>query len=531
MQNFTQKFPNAIPCYTPMQIYALEKNWFQSNDSFGLMQQASWQMAHWLKSNFPQTQKIVLIAVGNGNNSGDGWALASFLQQLCANWQIHVLEVAPPTTDNAKKAKALFSGEILDLTTFLNLQGNGKYWHFDSIIDGLFGIGLNKKPTGDFAKVIDWINAYKQRFPTCQVISIDVPSGLNASDGKVYDKTAIKANTTLCLLARKVGLHLQDSKDYVGEVVDLPLIPVTSDSDFFYHNQIPNFPKRLNVSHKGSYGHVLIIGGNQLDKGETKGQGMAGASLLSASCAFATGVGKVTVACHFNFHSTVITTLPDAMTADLHQTISVTKLIERVDVIALGMGLGRDKTSFDLFRVYLKAVLDNHKQCVIDADGLYHLASLASSKLKVDKNLMQKLHTATLYFTPHSGEAARLLNCDFSQIDSDKISALHNLAEKFGGTWLIKGANTLILENGKVHSCGLGNAGMATAGMGDSLSGVVAGMLAQSELLKLAYPLLTATLVHAKAGDKLAKKVGETALSANTMAKTIGKVIERLTIE
>lgn len=529
MQNFNQTFPHAIPCYTPNQIYALEKNWFKLNDSFGLMQQASWQMAHFiktksLKNNFPQNPQTVLIAVGNGNNGGDGWVLATFLTQLCPNWQISVLEIAPPTTENAKQAKSLFNGNIFDLDNFLTLQKTLNF-HFDIIIDGLFGIGLNKQPKGDFAKIIHWINTYKQRFENCQIIAIDVPSGLNATDGKVYDKTAIKADITLCLLARKVGLYLQDSKDYVGQIVDLPLIPVTQATDFYYHTHVPTFPKRQNNTHKGSYGHVLIIGGNQLESGDEAGQAMAGASLLSASCAFATGVGKVTVACHTNFHNAIITALPNAMTADLHNVNSVANLIESVDVIALGMGFGRDKQSFDLFKSYLTAILTAKKSCIIDADGLYHLASLAQSKSKADKNLLKNVKKANLYFTPHSGEAGRLLDCDYSQIDSDKISALKNLTEKFGGTWLIKGTNTLVLEHEKLHICGLGNAGMATAGMGDCLAGVVAGLLAQKEILQDDYPLLTATLIHAKAGDNLAQKNGETALSANDMAEQIGKVL------
>lgn len=530
MQNFTQTFPHAIPCYTPNQIYALEKNWFKLNDSFGLMQQASWQMAHFiktksLKNNLPQNQQSILIAVGNGNNGGDGWALATFLTQLCPHWQITVLEIAPPTTENAKHAKALFNGTIFDLHTFLKLQ-QALNFHFDMIIDGIFGIGLNKAPTGDFAKIINWINAYKKRFKNCQIIAIDVPSGLNATTGKVYDKTAIKADITLCLLARKVGLHLQDSKDYVGKNIDLPLIPVANDTQIFYHSHVPTLPKRPNVSHKGSYGHVLIIGGNQLESGNEAGQGMAGASLLSASCAFATGVGKVTVACHTNFHNAIITALPNAMTADLHNINSVANLIESVDVIALGMGFGRDKASFDLFKSYLIAILQAKKSCIIDADGLYHLASLAQSKSKADKNLLKNVKKANLYFTPHSGEAGRLLDCDYSQIDSDKITALKSLSEKFGGTWLIKGAETVVFENENIHICGLGNAGMATAGMGDCLAGVVAGLLAQQRILQNAYPLLTATLIHAKAGDNLAKSMGETALSANGMAKTIGEILQ-----
>lgn len=513
-QSIEPTFPLAIPCFTPKQIYQIEKNWFKTNDSFGLMQQASWQMATWLRNNFAQTQKTVLIAVGNGNNGGDGWALATFLTQLCSNWQITVVEIAPTITNTAQQAKASFNGMVFDLDSFLNLQQTLNF-HFDIIIDGLFGIGLNKAPTGDFANIINWINHYKKRFQHCQIIAIDVPSGLNATDGKVYSKTAIKADITLCLIARKVGLHLQDSKDYVGKIIDLPLIPVTVESDYFYHTHVPTLPKRPNNSHKGSYGHVLIIGGNHL----SNGNGMAGASLLSASCTFAVGAGKVTVACHTNFHQAIITALPNAMTADLHKPKVVCDLIKNVDVVAIGMGLGRDKASFNLFKTYLQAIIDEKKLAIIDADGLYHLASLP-------KNWLNRLKKSKLYFTPHSGEASRLLACDFAKIDSDKLTAIKQLSEQFGGTWLIKGAETIVLENDNLHICGLGNVGMATAGMGDCLSGVVAGLLAQNNILQLANPLLTATLIHAKAGDTLAKDMGEYALSAKDMANAIAEILQ-----
>lgn len=520
-QSFIDQFlaHHAIPCYTPEQIYGFEKDWFTHNDSFGLMQQAAWQMANWLKQSFKQSQKTVLIVTGNGNNGGDGWALASFLTSLCPAWQITVLQIASPTTEDAKQAKKRFKGDVFDLATFLTLQER-VYFHFDCIIEALFGIGLNKQPKGDFAKIIDWINMYKQRFATCQVIAIDVPSGLNARTGEVYTHVAIKADITLCLLARKVGLHLKDSKDYVGEVIDLPLIPVPPTGKIFYHKQLPKPPKRPNNSHKGSYGHVLIIGGNKLETGENTGQGMAGASLLSASCAFAVGVGKVTVACHGEFAQSIITALPNAMTADLYQVKTLSSLINQVDVVAIGMGLGRDKSSFELFKSYLLAIIQAKKPCIIDADGLYHLVNIPKTLL----NQLKK--SADFYFTPHSGEAGRLLGQDFSEIDSDKITAIQALSEKFGGTWLIKGAQTLVLEGSKLYICGLGNAGMATAGMGDVLSGVVAGVVAQNEIFHTVTPLVVATLIHAKAADKLADDMGEYALSAHAMSQAIGEIID-----
>lgn len=514
---------NAIPCYLPSQVDQLEQAWFVHSQSFGLMQQAAWQMASWLVGHMPVAAKpSVLVVVGSGNNGGDGWLMAEYLRQQRSNWRVQVLEVAVPTTADAKSAKAQYVGNVITLDTWYRFFEHGVSPRLDILVDALFGIGLDRKPVGDYEQVIQWVNAYRQQQPSCQVISVDVPSGLNAATGAVYDEVAIRADISLCLIARKAGLHLQDSKEHTGCIIDIALLPVPSVADLYHHEYLPTITKRRQVSHKGSYGHVLIIGGNRLTSDRAKGQGMAGASLLAASSAFAVGAGKVTVACHGDFHGAVIAALPDAMSADLHQIDSIKALISQVDVVAIGMGLGRDKASFMLFEQYLAAILAAQKPCIIDADGLYHLATVGQNRLN---ELAQGQYC---YFTPHSGEAARLLGIAYPQVDSDKPGALAQLQAKFGGTWLIKGAQTLVLEQGALHSCGLGNPGMATAGMGDCLSGVVASLLAQQDHLQLSHPLLSAVLIHAQAGDNLAAQVGEYALSANAMPGALGHVMQTL---
>ncbi|HBI49218.1 MAG TPA: NAD(P)H-hydrate dehydratase, partial [Moraxellaceae bacterium] len=375
--------------------------------------------------------------------------------------------------------------------------------------------------------IINWVNQYRRQVHACQVISIDVPSGLNAATGEVYDDTAIKADKTLCLIGRKVGLHMGNSKDYVGTVIDVPLLPVEQ-SGILLHTKLPNLPQRQQVSHKGTYGHVLIIGGNRLQGGH----GMAGAAILAASAALSSGAGKVTVACHRDFHSAIITALPNAMTADLHNIASVIELINAVDVVAIGMGLGRDKVTLDLFNRYLMAIKQSEKLCVIDADGLYHLADWAGTSDGLNAPIQPRLGQSNqrFYLTPHSAESGRLLNQHYVDIDRDKISAIRALAHQYGGNWLIKGAQTIVLERDclerdSIDICGLGNAGMATAGMGDCLAGLMAGLLGQA----IAAPMLTAALIHAKAGDTLAEKMGEYALQANHMASAIGDIIHQIT--
>lgn len=524
---------NATALYSPKQIYDIEKNWFSKNDSFALMQQAAWQLAHIIKQESTKKsshpQKSVLVVAGAGNNGGDAWLVAHYVNQLCPNWSVTVVQVAAPTTLDSQTAKHLYqsncanAAKYLTLTAFLQpLHELGLSYQYDVVIDGLLGIGLDGKPSGDYQTIINWINQYRKQFHACQVISIDVPSGFNAATGEVYDDTAIKADKTLCLIGRKVGLHIGDSKDYVGTVIDVPLLPIEP-SGILLHTKLPNLPQRQQVSHKGTYGHVLIIGGNRLQDGH----GMAGAAILAASAALSSGAGKVTVACHRDFHSAIVTALPNAMTADLHNVAGIIELINAVDVVAIGMGLGRDKATLDLFNQYLTAIKQSEKLCVIDADGLYHLADWAGTSDGLTAPIQPRLGQSNqrFYLTPHSAEAGRLLNQHYADIDRDKISAIRALAHQYGGNWLIKGAQTIVLERDSIDICGLGNAGMATAGMGDCLAGLMAGLLGQA----IAPPMLTAVLIHAKAGDTLAEKMGEYALQANHMASAIGDIIHQFT--
>ncbi len=525
---------NAIALYSPKQIYDLEKNWFSKNDSFALMQQAAWQLAHIIKQESSNQkgshlQKSVLVVAGAGNNGGDAWLVAHYVNKLCPHWSVTVVQVAAPSTLDSQTANQMYqsncanAAKYLTLTAFLQpLHELGLSYHYDVVIDGLLGIGLDGKPSGDYQTIINWINQYRKQVHACQVISIDVPSGLNAATGEVYDDTAIKADKTLCLIGRKVGLHMGDSKDYVGTVIDVPLLPIEQ-SGILLHSLLPNLPQRQQVSHKGKYGHVLIIGGNRLQDGH----GMAGAAILAASAALSSGAGKVTVACHRDFHSSIVTALPNAMTADLHNIASVIELINAVDVVAIGMGLGRDKVTLELFNQYLTAIKQSEKLCVIDADGLYHLADWAGTSDGLNAPIQPRLGQSNqrFYLTPHSAEAGRLLNQPYADIDRDKISAIRALAHQYGGNWLIKGAQTVVLERDCIDICGLGNAGMATAGMGDCLAGLMAGLLGQA----IAAPMLTSVLIHAKAGDTLAEKIGEYALQANHMASAIGDIIHQIT--
>ncbi|MEN6671131.1 NAD(P)H-hydrate dehydratase [Psychrobacter sp. B38] len=586
-----------IALYSSEQLYAMEQAWFaQGHDSFGLMQQAAWQMAQHIEQLYEQKyvtanaanntemhfyqnpERRASVWIGKGNNGGDGWLIAYYLQQ--AGWQVQVITVGFESHDFAINAKNQGSDNIDEITDAvrarqialsadcdyhrfedtLNDETNSKKsaWQADIYIDALFGIGLDRQPEDPYQQAIHAFNQSAQH-NNALAIAIDIPSGLVASTGEVFERVAIQADVTLCLIARKFGLHTKDGADYSGEVIDIPLIPyqktrsqTASHSD---NNQTQETDQALlpiaellttahglnarrQNSYKGSYGHVLIIGGNRIDDS----QGMGGAAILSASSTMAAGAGKITVACHSAFHGSLLTALPDAMTIDLHDAEGVKGLIKAASIIAIGMGLGRDKKAETLFISYIQAAITQEKPIVIDADGLYHLASLQRDNHTLIKQLREYSKEHQVCLTPHSGEAARLLEKKVSEIESDRLAAIKQCTATYGGDWVLKGAGSLILENrlepAQVYVCGVGNAGMATAGMGDVLSGVIAGLLAQQDLDSEMRSLHQAAVIHGLAGDILVNRyhkdhssgetllVGQRGLQAQDMSAAIRHVMQ-----
>ena len=571
-----------IALYSSEQLYAMEQAWFsQGNSSFALMQQAAWQMAQHIESVYENKylnqqlseqaivsrpiihQRRASIWVGKGNNGGDGWLIAYYLQQK--GWQVQVIAIGfekhdffikdnldasddadrKPITDAARALRLALSANC-DYHRFENGDNNAdntidRALQADIYIDALFGIGFNRAPSNIYQQAIYAFNK-AAKDSQALVIAVDIPSGLVASTGQVFDSIAIAADVTLCLIARKFGLHTKDGLDYSGAVIDIPLIPhLANDKSLLPIATLMNAPYQLKPrqqnSHKGSYGHVLIIGGNRIDGS----QGMGGAAILSASSAMAAGTGKITVTCHKAFHEALLTSLPDAMSIDLHDVKGVKRLIKEASVVAIGMGLGRDDKAKSLFTEYLQAAIAEGKPIIIDADGLYHLASLHSENHKLIAELKTHSTTYQLCLTPHSGEAARLLNTEADAIENDRLAAIAACAAIYGGDWVLKGAGSLILEQQaeqtQVYVCGVGNAGMASAGMGDVLAGMIAGLLAQKDLRGVQCSLHQAVIIHGLAGDTLVNQktndhslmIGQRGLQAQDMPAAIRHVMHLIT--
>lgn len=480
--------------YHSRDIQAWEQRWFAAqNSSLGLMQQAAWSVTQQLQLEFELIdKKIQKIAVwcGKGNNAGDGYFIASYLNQLGYDVDIFATELGHSA--DLHSAREYAHKNNLSINQHFNVENI-----YDCHLDALIGIGLKRNLDENFQNIIHLFNQHSGF-----KVSIDVPSGLNANTGEVLT-CAIKADLTFTILGLKTGLFTGQGKEYAGKIRLISILPADAElKEFARLSPIQiNFPQRQAFGHKGSYGHVLIVGGHP---------DMGGAVMMAAESAFSAGAGKVTVVCHPRHHVAILARAPNIMVRDINVLTSedIQSLIDQVDAVSFGMGLGRDDWAEHHYLIWFPLLQRANLTLVLDADALWFLA------------LNPKILNTQTYLTPHPGEAAKLLNCSVNEIESDRIQAIHHLREKFSGQWVLKGSGSLILEH-KLWICTEGNAGMATGGMGDVLAGMISSLKAQFQNRIQLHQIVT---LHALAGDFLAKK-GMRGLQAHHMQEAIYHVV------
>jgi NAD(P)H-hydrate epimerase len=331
------------------------------------------------------------------------------------------------------------------------------------------------------------------------VVAVDVPSGLHADSGAVLG-VATRAALTVTFIGRKLGHHLGAGPEHVGHVVfDALQVPVETyalakpaarllgEGDV-----LEALPRRHRLAHKGEHGHVLVIGG---------GPGMPGAARLAGEAALRSGAGLVTLAVHPE-NTGVVAARPELMCVAAGSRADLTAALSRATVVAVGPGLGQSAWAREMF----EAALACGAPSVVDADALN---LLAAAPRRNDQWVL----------TPHPGEAARLLGTTGAAVQADRLGASAQLQDRFGGTVVLKGAGSIVHGGGGVpHICDRGNPGMATGGMGDVLTGLIAGIAAQCTSLDLA--ARAGVFVHAQAGD-LAARRGERGLLASDVLEQV----------
>ena len=438
-------------------------------DSFELMQLAGAAVYQHVKD-FSE----LLVVTGPGNNGGDGFVVAELARQH--GQVVHVLALRPvqELQGDARLAAEQYQGELLSLDDVERL----KQLEFDATLDAVFGTGLNQLVAQSYAEVINWLNQQ-----TVPIIAVDIPSGLNGSTGQI-EGVAIRATQTISILARNTGLYTLDGKDCCGEVLYEALgVPesvyqsIDSDGQLLRAQMLLELPpSRLQNSHKGQFGHVIIAGGQV---------GMLGAVLLAARAVLKAGAGSSTVVTDSTHANLLPLYSPEIMTHGFDAQNGMSDLLDQkaTDVLLLGMGLGQSAWSKKLFKSCLKAELP----LVIDADGLTILAGAVTipAQLKV--------------ITPHPKEAAVLLNSTVLEVQQDRWQAVKQLAQKYKCVAVLKGSGTLISDGQQSWCCPYGNANLATAGSGDVLAGLIAGLMAERFDAALAAQL--AVIWHALVGE------------------------------
>jgi ADP-dependent NAD(P)H-hydrate dehydratase / NAD(P)H-hydrate epimerase len=450
---------------------------------FTLMTRAGEAALAALQVAWPMAEKV-LVVCGNGNNAGDGYVLARMARA------VH-LDVTVLASENPAGLK----GDALTAyLAFTAAGGRANQWTADAslaadvIVDALFGTGLSRDLDDAWCKRVAAVNA-----AGAPILSIDVPSGIDAQTGQIRG-AAIRADRTIVLGGLKIGLYQGAGQDCAGTLVfdDLSLPKDVAERAGHVAERIDTpllraaLPQRRRAAHKGDYGHVLVLAG---------GLGMAGAARLAGEACLRSGAGRVTVATRAANVAAITAGRPELMTCAVESSEDLVPLLKKIDLIAVGPGLGQDAWAQSVFA----AAMGAGKPLVVDADALHFVAT--SGVFRQDWIL-----------TPHPGEAARLLGTTPALIQADRVAAARKLADRYGGVAVLKGAGTVVDRSGAVPQvCDYGNPGMATAGMGDVLTGVIAAMVAQTPDLWTA--ARAGVLAHAMAGDAAARR-GERGLLA-----------------
>jgi hydroxyethylthiazole kinase-like uncharacterized protein yjeF len=470
--------------YSAAQVRALDAHAIaQGTSGYTLMKRAGEAALRALRSRWPKALQIVVVA-GGGNNGGDGYVLARFAQ--AAGLSATVLAVTAPEQLDGEARSACqdfrsSGGQLLAYSPQLLTAA-------DVIVDALLGTGLSSNVRAPMLQVIGAINACGR-----PVFALDLPSGLNADTGVVMG-AAVRADCTISFVALKTGLFLGDGPEYAGRLL-LDDLEVTPPDEARFGALLERLgegeiaralPSRRRQANKGDFGRVLIIGG---------GAGMPGAMRLAGEACLKVGAGLVTVATAPENLTAIIAGRPELIVHGVGRPDDVLPLLAAADVVAIGPGLGRS----DWAHALLEHALACGKPLVIDADALNLLAERRRSA------------PPGSVLTPHPGEAGRLLEISTRAVQADRMAALRALTVRHPGAVIVlKGAGTLLGVApadgpGPMPAiCERGNPGMAAAGMGDVLTGAIAGVLGQCREPWLA--ARAGVMAHALAGDDLARE-------------------------
>ena len=476
--------------YQTSQIRMMEQ---LASERFGIssslmMQRAGQAVFEFLRKRFPQYQHIA-VCCGGGNNGGDGYVFARIAHQH--GLQINIWQVDPKAKLKKDAEEALQACQALNIP-IAPFEEHADLSQANVIIDAICGIGLQTDLREHYANAIKCIQ--NTNLP---IIAIDIPSGISADTGQILG-VAIRATATVTMMGLKLGLLTGAGIAHTGEcVVDdlqLPQALFSEIKPVAEKIAMDTLKKYLEPRpkdwHKGLSGHVLIIGGYS---------GYSGAPRMAGEAALRVGAGLVTVATHPSHAMLINATCPEIMCHGVSNEKELLPLLNQVDVIVIGPGLSLSPWAKSLWMEVVK----QKKPLLVDADGL----NLLAETQEFNDNFI---------LTPHPGEAARLLHQPVQDVQNNRFDAIQTITKRYGGICVLKGAGSLVYaKESRLSVCTKGNPGMATAGMGDVLSGVIGGFIAQGihhhDAAKLGVYL------HALAGDAAAACDGERGMIATDL--------------
>jgi hydroxyethylthiazole kinase-like uncharacterized protein yjeF len=497
--------------YQIQQIQAIEATAKKMLPVGALMRAAGIAAAKLAISLLPKVHGKILVLAGPGDNGGDALEVAHLLAEEGLN--VHILLLGKEQQYSLEARQSLQRAQHSQLQWISQTEVEKfPINHWNLVIDGLFGIGLNRPIEGAIATLITYINNKNQNHQT-PILALDTPSGLDVNTGTIFGQQpiALRATHTISFIANKIGLHTTHGKDYAGQVhidnlgIEHTLYPPAYAHLLTSKTFINSMPKRQHNSHKGTYGDVLVVGG---------AIGMTGAPLLAGRAALFCGAGRV----HLGFLDKLYPVdhlHPELMCRSAQDSDFISA------VVAIGPGLG----STEHARLQLQRALQESTALVIDADALNLIAAHDNLQELVRRRRQQDLRTI---ITPHPLEAARLLQTSVQTVQADRCGAAKKLADALQTCVVLKGAGSIIADADYLWINSSGNPSLATAGTGDVLTGVCAALLAQG--LGSAHAACLAVYLHGKAADdSLLQGLGPIGLSASELIPAIRSALNTLT--
>jgi ADP-dependent NAD(P)H-hydrate dehydratase / NAD(P)H-hydrate epimerase len=458
-----------------------------------LMARAGDAAAQWLVRHDPSFATALLVA-GPGNNGGDTFAMARFL--LEAGKDITVVALALPGESSPDAMRAFNALEQMGVTIEREMPGPG--FQADWVVDGVFGIGLNRAPDVGYRSTLERIN--QLRTTRTKVLSLDVPSGVDAQTGYAFTPCVI-ADYTLTFLARKPGLYTGAALDYTGEIVvlDLGVGHPAAKTDAMlirWTDVAASLPWRHRTAHKGDAGTLMIVGG---------ATGMVGAPLLAARSASRAGAGKVHVGFMAQTAPQVDFFAPELM---LEPFI---KFREGISAAVVGPGLGITTAATDALAQAMRIGVP----LVIDADALTLISQNTSLADRI------RARTSPTLLTPHPGEAARLLHIPVEDVNADRLACARALSEQLRAHVVLKGAGSVCVNaSGATSINATGNPLLATAGTGDILAGIIGALLAQG--MQPFHALVVGVAWHGHLADSLAGRGRQRIVAGDLIGELAG---------